>query len=323
MPKKKRAEWSEDDLKKALTAIRSGSSISKAADVYKIPRTTLRLHYRKNIATKRLGRCSILTEEQENELVNRIHRLAEVGLPVTPNIVRRSVFSYARERNIPNPFSLTSKLAGRKWLKLFLKRHPDVARRKAQQMNPARAQKMNPFIVNDYFGKLKDVYTKLKLFDKPGNVYNMDEKGCRLTIHKQQSVLAKRGAKRVHLVAPEHGENVTIVACGNALGQAIPPMIIFKGQRCKPEWGDHLPPGSINIFFVRFFLKNISFYFVQYDKNENYIKVLSKNYNFVINYAYYSVYIHVPNIATTWQYLRRMFQILPFYNVFEKPSQKK
>lgn len=133
---------------------------------------------------QRLGRCSVLTTEQENELVNSILRLAEVGLPVMPNVVRRSMFSYATERNIPNRFSLTSKLAGRKWLKLFFKRHPDVARRKAQQMNPARAQKMNPFIVNDYFEKLKEVYTRLELFDKPSNVYNMDEKGCRLTIHK-------------------------------------------------------------------------------------------------------------------------------------------
>lgn len=56
--------------------------------------------------------------------------------------------------------------------------------------------------------------------------------------------MAKKEAKRVYLVTPEHGENITIIARGNALGQAIPPMILFKGQHCKPEWGDHLPSGS-------------------------------------------------------------------------------
>jgi len=61
----------------------------------------------------------------------------------------------------------------------------------------------------------------------------MDEKGCQLSLHHQQKVLAKKGSKRVHLVAPEHGENVTIVACGSASGIVIPPMIIFKGQRKK------------------------------------------------------------------------------------------
>lgn len=244
MPKEKRAQWSQENLTKALIAIRNGSNISDAAKTYGIPRTTLGLHYRGNKATKQLGRRSILTAEQECDLVNRIHRLAEVGMPVTSRIVRRSVFSYAAARNIPTPFSDSSKLAGRKWLKLFFNRHPDVAKRKAQQMNPARAQKMNPIIVTDYFNKLKETLEKLELFDKPGSVYNMDEKGCRLTIHKQQTVLAKTGVKRVHLVAPEHGENVSIVACGNALGQAIPPTILFKGKRLKPEWGDNLPPGS-------------------------------------------------------------------------------
>lgn len=245
MPNKnKRALWSETNLVAALEAIASGSSISQAAIRYEIPRTTLGLHYRNQNSNKRLGRKSILSPDQEKDLVSRIHKLAEIGMPITSKMVRKSVFSYATAMNIENPFSTTSKLAGRKWLKLFFARHPDVSKRKAQQMNPARAQKMNPGIVNDYFAKLKAILTELELFDKPGNVYNMDEKGCRLTIHKQQTVLAKKGAKRVHLTAPEHGENVSIVGCGNALGQAIPPFILFKGKRLKPEWTDHLPPGS-------------------------------------------------------------------------------
>lgn len=45
-------------------------------------------------------------------------------------------------------------------------------------------------------------------------------------------------------LAPEHAENVTIVSCGNASGQYIPPMILFKGQRLKTEWEENLPPGT-------------------------------------------------------------------------------
>lgn len=241
---RKRAQWSQESLDKALQSVRGGASISAASRTYNIPRTTLGLHYRTENFNKCLGRKTVLTPDQENDLVARIHRLADVGMPVTSRIVRRSVFAYVTERNLSHPFSEINKLAGRKWLALFLKRHPEVRRRRAQQMNPARAQKMNSFIVGDYFTKLKATLTKLKLFDKPGNIYNMDEKGCRLTIHKQQLVLAKKGAKRVHLTAPEHGENVSIVGCGNALGQAIPPFILFKGKRQKPEWSDHLPAGS-------------------------------------------------------------------------------
>lgn len=243
MPKK-RAEWSEEDLRLALQAIANGMSIKGAAKQYKIPRSTLGLHHRTQNPKRKLGRSPVLSVAQENDLVERIHRLAEVGMPITSKILMKSVFSYATTNHISNPFSKVSNRAGRKWLKLFLSRHPDVSRRRAQQMNMARAQKMNKPIVDDYFHKLGETIKKLKLFDKPGNIYNMDEKGCRLTIHKQQIVLAKKGAKRVHLTAPEHGENVSIVGCGNALGQSVPPFVLFKGKRFKPEWSDHLPPAS-------------------------------------------------------------------------------
>ena len=97
-----------------------------------------------------------------------------------------------------------------------MERHDDLRRRKAQMLNPARAQKVNKYVVNDYFEKLKEVLLKLNLINKPERVFNMDEKGCRLTLHKQQQVLARKGEKRVHIVASEHAENATVVACGNA-----------------------------------------------------------------------------------------------------------
>ncbi|CAG4931330.1 unnamed protein product [Parnassius apollo] len=73
----------------------------------------------------------------------------------------------------------------------------------------------------------------------------MDEKGCRITVHKQNTVLAEKGSKRVHLIAPEHAENVTIAMCVNAIGTAIPPMILFKGKRQRSDLCDNLPPGTL------------------------------------------------------------------------------
>ncbi|XP_030764873.1 uncharacterized protein LOC115889097 [Sitophilus oryzae] len=146
---------------------------------------------------------------------------------------------------IPHKFDRGRAMADRKWVRLFLKRHPDISRRKAQHMNVAGAAKLNRFIVNDYFQKLRDVMTESGVINNPQCIFNMDEKGCQLNLHKQQVVLAKKGSKRVHMIAEEHAENVTIVACGNALGQAILPMILMKGIRKKIEWSLHLPPGSV------------------------------------------------------------------------------
>lgn len=79
----------------------------------------------------------------------------------------------------------------------------------------------------------------------PEKIFNVDQKGCRLTLHHQQTVLAQKGTKREHFVAQEHGENVTIVARVNALGNAISPLILFNGVRMKPIFENNLPNGSL------------------------------------------------------------------------------
>lgn len=121
-------------------------------------------------------------------------------------------------------------MISRDWLRGLLKRNKNISRRKAQNSNPARAQKLNKFVVEDYFKKLKKVLDENELLNKPEKIYNIDEKGCQLKLHKMPQVLAERGAKRIHLEAPEHAENVTVVSCGNALGQVIPPMLLLKGK---------------------------------------------------------------------------------------------
>ncbi|GAB1605179.1 hypothetical protein Ahia01_000799700 [Argonauta hians] len=238
----RRGTWSQQDLENAMTAIDRGAGISirEAAKQFGIPRRTLRNHIKSGSMEKRLGRKSLMCAEEEQMLVNRIVRFSDIGLPLTAKMIRSYVFEYFEKNNLNHPF--TSNLAGEKWFRLFLNRHPELRHRKAQAMNPARAQKLNRFIVNDHFNKLEQTLTDLDLFDKPDRIFNLDEKGCRLSLHHQQQVIAKKGSKRVHLVAPEHGENVTVVACVSAVGGAVPPMIIFKGKNRKQQFGDDLPP---------------------------------------------------------------------------------
>ncbi|XP_063241735.1 uncharacterized protein LOC134541920 [Bacillus rossius redtenbacheri] len=243
----KYCKWSKEDLDKALAMIRSKKiSILGASKRYNIPRRTLGGYVKSQVWNKKKnGRPTVLTGEQEVQLVARITRLADVGFPLTVKVLRKCVYTFCEKNRIKQQFSVMKGYAGRKWLKGFLQRHPEIARRKAQHLNEARAQKINKFIVNDYFRTLKDVMTKLDIAHMPERIYNVDEKGCRLSLHRQPFVLAKTGSRRVHFRGKEHGENVTIVSCGNALGNVIPPMILFKGQRLKPEWADNLPAGSV------------------------------------------------------------------------------
>ncbi|KAF2890777.1 hypothetical protein ILUMI_15396 [Ignelater luminosus] len=98
--------------------------------------------------------------------------------------------------------------------------NPETVLRKAERLNPARAQKLNKLIVEDHFGKLKAILTKHDLLNFPERIFNMDENGCRLQLHKDPRALAQKGAKRV-----------TVMACGNAVGSTIPSNAYSK--ECK------------------------------------------------------------------------------------------
>ena len=44
-------------------------------------------------------------------------------------------------------------------------------------MNPARAQKLDRYIVNDYFEKLENLMIEFNLLQKPDRIFNLAEKG--------------------------------------------------------------------------------------------------------------------------------------------------
>lgn len=245
MPARKRALWTEEALKAALQAVTDGMSKKKAAMTFGIPRGTLQKHVKVGDSSKKLGRSGYLSSVQEDELCKRIFRLDEIGMPLTPSSLRRSVYTFCKENtiNVPNSESCRN-MVSRKWLKLFLARHPNVARRSSQNVNPGRAAKLNKHIVDDYFKTLRNVMLEVGVMQSPGRIFNMDEKGCQLTLHKPPKVYARKGVKRVPYVAPEHAQNDTIVTCGNDLGNVIPPFILYKESRRKPAYSDKLLAGS-------------------------------------------------------------------------------
>ncbi|CAG4981161.1 unnamed protein product [Parnassius apollo] len=224
-----RGNWVEDDMKFAMSAVKRGvMRVNIAAKRFNVPRRTLRRYLAENKNTKStLGKKPLLNSDQENDLKSRIIRLCSVGYPLTQRVLRSCVKTFCNEHNI------LSKSQGvmirRDWLRGFLRRHPNISKRKAQNLNPARAQKLNKAVVSDYFAKLKDLMKKYDLMKKPERIYNIDEKGCQLNLHKTPQVLAERGTKRVHIVAAEHGESVTVVSCGNVL-------LIFDGTKCHLDY---------------------------------------------------------------------------------------
>ncbi|XP_030752807.1 uncharacterized protein LOC115879903 [Sitophilus oryzae] len=244
-PRKRGSTWDEDSLRRAMEAVQNNQLSTNAAALrFNIPRRTLRSHLLSGNSTKSIGKTTILTKQLEGDLSQQIKRFAKLGIPLTPKFIRKQAFLFCERFKIKHSFNMSTRMAGRKWLKMFLIRNPSISKINPQLINLAGAQKNNKPIVKHYFEEVKKLYEELDIIAHPERLYNMDEKGCRITVHKQNVVLAEKGSTRVHLDAPEHAENVTIAMCVNAVGSAIPPMIIFKGIRYRSELASDLPPGT-------------------------------------------------------------------------------
>lgn len=153
-------------------------------------------------------------------------------------------FELGTRVGLQHKFNEKLKKVGYDWLLLFLKRHPELSIRKSEGVSINGIQGMHRSAVMQYFTLLDQVLVKYDLFNKPANIYNVDESGLQLN-NKAGYVMAKKGSKSVAAaVSGEKGETISIIACCNAEGNFLPSACIFKGKNKKPEFEEGMPPGS-------------------------------------------------------------------------------
>lgn len=243
---KPRKQWREEHLVAAIRAINSGEmGVNEASATFGVPSRTLRRRKKSGITRDLpLGPEGCLGTANEKRLVKHVQKLEKCGFALDRESLRFLAYQFAEKLKIKHRFNRETQLAGYDWLNSFLLRNQEVSIRAAQGLSIARAEGMDRKQVNDFFNLLKDVYTEYNMFVKPSNIFNMDETGFQIN-NEPGKVIATKGAKDVHVLSSsERGENVTIIACCNAEGNFMPPVVIFKGVREKQEFQDGLPPGS-------------------------------------------------------------------------------
>ena len=247
----KRGQWSLDSLQAAVRdVLMYGKSERMTSIKFGVPRQTLRRHIIKvkngEGVSKRLGTKTVLSEDQEEELVSLILYFEERLFGCTRPDVRSLVYQFCEVNGITHPFNKENKVAGVKWLRAFMARHPILAVRIPEQMSFARAFGFTKVKVDEYMNLLKQI-----LFDEEGNqvippsqIYNVDETGYSIC-HKPNKILARKGKKDVHtLTIAERGKTITAIICASATGQFLTPMLIFPRVRMRKELIP-LPNGSV------------------------------------------------------------------------------
>lgn len=136
-----------------------------------------------------------------------------------------------------------NKTAGEDWLKGFRKRWPDIAVRKPEATSLARCTSFNKTTVQEFFYNVAAAYKKIDNIS-PDKIYNLDETGL-TTVHNPPNVLAQRGMKQVgQVTSGERGILVTVCCFINAIGNAVPPFMIFPRVNFKPHMLNGAPPGT-------------------------------------------------------------------------------
>lgn len=135
-------------------------------------------------------------------------------------------------------------MAGKEWLRGFIKRHPDISLRQPTSPSVARAMGFNMPQCERFFIKLSALMDRYNF--SPNNIYNMDETGISSVPNNPPKVISTKGKRAVNKISSgERGTNVTVVSAMSVTGHFVPPTFIFGRKRMKPELLDGSPPGSI------------------------------------------------------------------------------
>ncbi|XP_043465707.1 uncharacterized protein LOC122500710 isoform X2 [Leptopilina heterotoma] len=229
----------ENQLKEAITSVKKGTGIRKAADDFKVNYQILR----SNINCSKENSYKVFSNEQETALMKYLLKSSAMFYGLSTRDVRCLAFSFAKRLNLSMPKSWEdNKIAGADWLIGFMKRHSDLSLRKPQATSLARATSFNRHNVSMFYGNLAVVMDELKVL--PQHIWNMDESGV-TTVQRPERVIAQRGVKQVgKLTSAERGQLVTIALAVSATGSSIPPFFIFPRVRFQPRFLDGASPGS-------------------------------------------------------------------------------
>lgn len=294
------------------SVLHGGLSTKASASQHSIARTTLTRYVKKcknleidweHASLETVPRLNphydirrIFSDQQELVLCDYLQMCAKLHHGMPPKAARSLAYDLAVTNNIQVPASWSrNKMAGEDWLTAFLKRNPRISIRTAESTSIARAMGFNKPVVSGFFEKYEHLLQRYQF--GPERIYNTDETSL-TTVQNPIRVLASKGQKQVgQITSAERGTLVTMCGTINALGNSIPPLLIFPRVHYKEFMIKGAPYGTLGAatpsgwISSEVFLKYLQ-HFVKYASptNENPVLLIMDNHDShislsAINYA--------------------------------------
>lgn len=250
---KKREKVNVERLTKAVEdCMNEGISLREAVRRYEVSKTTLIRHLLafKNSESQEFVYSAtnktkqVFSPDEEESLKTYLITAARLHYGLTKVEVRSLAYQYASAKGKAFPDNWNKeKMAGKEWLRQFMKRQTDLSLRKPEPTSLARSTAFNQVNVKSFFKNYKEILSRRPF--SPEQIWNIDETGIS-TVHVPPKIISPKGVKQVgQMTSGERGQNVTLIAAINALGNAIPPMMIFPRVHFKANMIKGCPVGTI------------------------------------------------------------------------------
>ncbi|CAB3248639.1 unnamed protein product [Arctia plantaginis] len=225
--------YTKTQLEECLAAIRAKDLTQQdASEFYKIPCSTIKYKLA-NKSNKNPGRQPTFTDSEEALFVKHISTLSECGFSFSNLDIKIVIRDYLNSRNRTVPL-FRNNIPGKDWLKSFLDRHQSLYRRRVN----GRAH-VSEVSVTDFLEQVSNVIENVE----PGNIYSYDEISFGDDLLKNTNVW-RRKTKYPDIKTDALEACFTVMFCGNAEGEAIPPLIISKSEHRCSTWAENGPVGA-------------------------------------------------------------------------------
>ena len=173
------------------------------------------------------GHPTALSAEEENTLLEVINQLTEWKFPLSSMDIRLLVQTYLNGKGKKTIF--VNNLPGPDWMKLFQSRH-NLTGRISDNVKPSKVE-ISHDDINRYFDNLYEVIDGVE----PQNLWNYDETNV-IDNPGAKKCIVRRGLRRLERKIVSSKQAISVMFCGNAAGQFLPPMTVYKSKNLYAEW---------------------------------------------------------------------------------------
>jgi 4-hydroxybenzoate polyprenyltransferase len=219
--------YTEIDIQNALQEVHEGVPVRTAAGRHGIPVSTLRGRISgAQSHTESHEHFQKLSAEQEKHLATWIIAQDDLGFAPSHAQVIDFAGRIARLNGNEEPI-------GVHWMDGFLRRNEGIKTLRGQRLDSAR---FNGATIENIKGFFPHLAVPVVKEIKQENRHNMDEMGIMEGLGYNSLVLGRAEKTRTIVQNPGSTDWTTIIECISAIGKALTPLVIYKGQTVQQSW---------------------------------------------------------------------------------------